>query len=204
MKHKKLSIAFDLDGVVLDSTPAIVQLHHELTGEIPKIHHSQTVKWNFEDIITASNDTINSYFEHPRFFEIVTFISDDKLSMKSLVEELIADNKFDVNFVSKGTQLNHLYKIEWLKERVYGFKRDMYIPVCITENGKPNVNSDILIDDFDKNFNGHAKYNILFRKNGLVTEYNKNSRMADFVAESVNELANTIFELLEFERRAVV
>jgi 5'(3')-deoxyribonucleotidase len=198
--NKKLSIAFDLDNVVLDSTVAIIQLHHELTGEIPKIHYSQTVKWNFEDIITADNSTINSYFEHPRFFEIVTFISDKKLSMKSLVEELIVSDDFEVSFASKGTETNHKYKIDWLTERVRGFKREMYNGICITENGKPNIKSDIFIDDCSVNFNGHAKYNVLFRKNGLKTEYNYFSLNSDAEVNSVTELANLIFTIYEFEK----
>ena len=200
MKHKKLSIAFDMDGVLLDTTPAIIQLHHEVTGEIPKLHHSQTKMWNFEDIITATNDQINGYFISERLFEIITFISDDKMSMKTLIEELLSSELFEVYCITKGVPDNIELKKVWLKERLPLFNIDNLIGVPMDVDGKPDVKTTVFIDDFSKNFNGNAKYNILFRKNGLVTDYNTDESTSDYQTGSVSELASKIFELLDFER----
>ena len=199
--HTKLLIGFDLDGVVLDTTPAIIHLHHETTGEIPRIHHSQTKMWNFEDIITATNEEINNYFASERLFEIMTFISDGKLSMKTLIEELLVSELFEVYCITKGTPKNIYLKRQWLKERLPLFNLDNLIGVPMEMDGKPNVNTTIFIDDFSKNFNGNAKYNILFRKNGLVTDYNSDESTSHYQVGSVVELANKIFELIDFERR---
>jgi len=200
MGKSKLTLAFDLDGVVLDSVPTIIQLHHELTGEIPKIHHSQSKSWNFQDVITAEVPTINSYFEHPRFFEIVPFISDNILSMKSLLEELLSESQLEISFVTKATLQNFHLKQEWLKERLPQFNIDNMTRVEFDVVGKPNVKSTIFVDDVSANLNGHAKYNILFRKNGLITEYNEFVPENVLVVNSVCQLAAVIFEILDFER----
>jgi len=200
MSNKKISIGFDMDGVVLDSVPTIVQLHHELTGEIPRIHHSQSTSWNFQDIITADVSTINSYFEHERFFEIVPFISDGILSMKSFLEELLSEHQLEVSFVTKATNKNFLMKQNWLKERLPMFNTCNMTQVDFDVVGKPNVNSLIFVDDVSANLNGNAKYNILFRKNWLITEYNEFVPENVIVVNSVYELASVIYELLQFER----
>jgi hypothetical protein len=44
------------------------------------------------------------------------------------------------------------------------------------------------------------KYNVLFRKNGLKTEYNYFSLNSDAEVNSVTELANLIFTIYEFEK----
>lgn len=196
----KISIAFDMDGVILDSVPTIVQLHHELTGEIPKIHHSQSTSWDFQDIITADRDTINSYFEHPRFFEIVPFISDDILSMKALINGLLSDDDICVSICTKGTLRNFIAKQDWLNERLPRFNIDNMSLVKFNVEGKPHVNSTIFIDDVSANMNGQSKYKILFRKNGLITEYNNYIPDGVLVANSVCELASIIYEIIEFER----
>ena len=196
----KLTVCFDADGVILDSVPTVVQLNHELTGEIPKIHHSQSTSWNFQDIITADVDTINSYFEHPRFFELVPFISDNILSMKSLLEELLSEHDVEVSICTKGTVNNFISKQSWLEERLPQFNIDNMSRVDFDVEGKPNVNSLIFVDDVSKNFNGKSKYKILFRKNGLITEYNEYVPDNVIVVNSVCQLASTIFEILDFER----
>lgn len=197
----KISIAFDMDGVLIDSVPTVVQLHHELTGEIPKIHHSQSTSWDFHDIITADKDTVNSYFEHPRFFEIVPFISDNILSMKSLLEELLSEHDIDVEICTKGTTVNFKYKQDWFEERLPMFNIiDKMHRVDFNIEGKPDVNSTIFIDDVSANMNGQSKYKILFRKNGLITEYNNYVPDGVLVANSVCELASIIYEIIEFER----
>jgi 5'(3')-deoxyribonucleotidase len=196
----KLLLGFDLDGVVLDSVPTIVQLHHELTGEIPKIHHSQSKSWNFQDIITANTQIVNSYFENERFFELVPFISDNILSMKSLLEELLAEKKYEIHFVTKATEENFRLKKQWVKERLPLFNTDNMERVEFNVEGKPNADFLIFVDDVSMNLKGKSKYNILFRKNGLITEYNEFVPDNVIVVNSVCQLANTIFEILEFEK----
>ena len=197
---RNLTVCFDMDGVILDSVPTIVQLQHELTGEIPKIHHSQSKSWNFQDIITAEVDTINSYFEHPRFFELVPFISDNILSMKSLLEELLSEYGVEVGICTKATIKNFISKQDWLEERLPQFNIDNMTRVDFDVVGKPNVKSLIFVDDVSSNLNGESKYKILFRKNGLITEYNEYVPKNAIVVNSVCQLASTIFEILEFER----
>lgn len=196
----KLTITFDADGVILDSIPTIVQLHHELTGEIPKIHHSQSTSWDFHDIITADRDTVNSYFEHPRFFEIVPFISDNILSMKSLLEELLSEHDIKVSICTKATNKNFIAKQDWLEERLPQFNIDNMTRVDFDVVGKPNVKSLIFVDDVSSNLNGESKYKILFRKNGLITEYNNVVPEGVIVVNSVCELASEIFWIIEFEK----
>ena len=197
---RNLTVCFDMDGVILDSVPTIVQLQHELTGEIPKIHHSQSTSWNFQDIITADVDTINSYFEHPRFFELVPFISDNILSMKSLLEELLSEHDVHVSICTKATTKNFISKQSWLEERLPQFNIDNMTRVDFDVVGKPNVKSLIFVDDVSSNLNGESKYKILFRKNGLITEYNEYVPENVIVVNSVCQLASTIFEILEFEK----
>ena len=197
---RNLTVCFDMDGVILDSVPTIVQLQHELTGEIPKIHHSQSTSWNFQDIITADVDTINSYFEHPRFFELVPFISDNILSMKSLLEELLSEHDVEVGICTKATTKNFIAKQDWLEERLPQFNIDNMTRVDFDVVGKPNVKSLIFVDDVSSNLNGESKYKILFRKNGLITEYNEYVQENVIVVNSVCQLASMIFEILEFER----
>jgi hypothetical protein len=194
-----ISIGWDLDCVVLDTIPAILELHHILTGEIPKIHHSESKSWDFKDAIAADRDTINSYFEKKLFFDLVNFMTDKNYCMRDIIEELISSG-IDNRFFTKGTERNVNLKKDYLTKNICGVTKDMITGIGFEVEGKPDVNTTIFVDDVAANLNGKAKYNILFRKNGLITEYNDNVPDNVYkVCNSVTEFVNAVCDIILFE-----
>ena len=204
---KQLKIAFDFDNVIANSNLAMI--------EIFKVYHPNVIhknypkyefvsEWNYQDVIPEiTSEEVESYFNNPKLFELITPFMDRYLTMIDLMEELIAEGH-TVYVASKGSNENLALKRLWLKHRIPSFDLDNLIGIPLSAIGKPDEylrGIDILIDDVDSNFNNSVKHKILFANQGEKS-WNKVGLMDSklTVVDSVGELANTIYDIINFER----
>lgn len=204
---KPLKIAFDFDNTIANSNLAMIELYKVYH---PNVIHTNYPKyefvseWNYQDIIPEiTGEEVESYFNNPKLFELITPFMDRYLTMIDLIEELIAEGH-NVFVASKGSSQNLELKKLWLKQHIPSFDLDNLIGIPLNVTGKPDEylrGIDILIDDVDANFNNSVKHKILFVNQGEKS-WNQVGLMDSklTVVDSVSQLANTIYDIINFER----
>lgn len=204
---KQLKIAFDFDNTIANSNLAIIELFKVYH---PNIIHTNYPKyefvseWNYQDVIPEiTSGEVESYFNNPKLFELITPFMDRYLTMIDLMEELIAEGH-SVYVASKGSAENLELKKIWLRQRIPSFDLDNLIGIPLSVIGKSDEylrGIDVLIDDVDSNFNNSVKHKILFANQGEKS-WNKNGLQNECLTKvaTVTELANTIYDIISFER----
>ena len=127
---KKRKLFLDFDNTIVNTTQAIVYLYNEDFQYYKDFNH---VNWrtvdtySFEECTLASKDYINTYFNQPRFFRYLDFMSQKvQIGLSDVQLYLnILKELFDVTIVSLGYSPNLKGKIKWLEnnnlDKEHGF-----------------------------------------------------------------------------------
>lgn len=105
------TLYLDFDGVIVNTIKSIVGLYNEdfqYYKDFKPVEWSSIESWWFKECSLASEDTINGYFNTPRFFENIEFMP--------WAESVINDLKqyYKIKVVSMGCQPNLYGKELWL------------------------------------------------------------------------------------------
>lgn len=210
----KLIIWWDFDCTLVNSVYAFCQTYSEIhyndifkykTINFPQWQNVK--KWSFKDEIPyVTTKELREIFESDRFFEILPFYADSNgITMGDLFHELYHDNRLDNRICSKGTSTNIIQKKLWIKKNMPYFDLNKFkgMPSDIMDNmEKSEIFGFLLTDDHHDNIlTANTKHKLLFSYGGIVTDWN-DKIMNDINAPkafTVNEVANKIIELIEFE-----
>lgn len=204
---RKLKIAFDFDNTIANSNLAIVELYKVYHPEI--IHNNYPKyefvrEWNYNDILPdITNFEVESYFDDPKLFDLITPFMDRHSTMIEIMEELITEGH-KVYIATKGSTQNLFHKMRWIKKHIPTFDMDNFIGIPLNVIGKPDEylrGIDVLIDDVDSNFNNSVKHKILFANQGIKS-WNVKGIGNDELCKvlSVTKLINEVYDIIEFER----
>lgn len=162
LPKKVIGLAVDFDETLVESINAIVELINTDKGLYKD--PNKTKLYNFTDIfpdITA--EEINSYFEDPRFFNMLQF----KPHSLEFLKEISKDYK--IKIVTIGTPKNLEMKHDWIKFNIMNF-----VPCIefvgiehmrgIPGKGMIDLRGYVLIDDHQKNLeSSNATTKVLYR-----------------------------------------
>ena len=166
---KPNKIYIDVDGVLLHSCQAVIDVCKQTYGYNSKITGKDIISWNFKELDNFDDDVIEYLFSCYSFFKYIKWI-DGAL-------DFIKNHEKDIIIVTKGNNVN-IYK----KMRMFS-KLNLNVPVCglplSCSKNSINMNGGLLIDDCTKNLNeSNATYKIQFLEydDGMndVREWTKN------------------------------
>lgn len=166
---KPNKIYIDVDGVLLHSCQAVIDVCKQTYGYNSKITGKDIVSWNFKELDNFDDDVIEYLFSCYSFFKYVKWI-DGSL-------DFIKNHEKDIIIVTKGNNVN-IYK----KMRMFS-KLNLNVPVCglplSCSKNSINMDGGLLIDDCTKNLNeSNATYKIQFLEydDGMndIREWTKN------------------------------
>lgn len=153
-------IFIDLDGVVFDTIECICNIYNKdfkYYNDFKPVHGYEIETWNFTELNCASLETINSYFNQPRFFKQVKTMP----WAKDIIRILAVD--YNIIFISMGDYPNLIQKEKWVKEN---FPYSKFIGVNMKKHNNKahiNMNKAVFIDDSANNlYTSNAKYRICF------------------------------------------
>lgn len=168
MAKNKTTLYLDVDDTLIQSKCRVLEMINEDYGT--NYSTKDISSWDFHEIKELEINEISEYFTIKRFWANVKYYK----HAKNIIRTLQARDKFDIKFLSKGTESNLKYKKEFLKEE---FPNIELIGVLV-KDGKYTGGKDIyieengiLVDDNVNNLNTKAKLQINFCGNGS-TEYN--------------------------------
>ena len=161
----------DFDGVIVNTIKAIVTLYNEdfqYYRKFKPVDWQEINTWDFEECICADKKILDSYFNMPRFFNLLGF-------MDSAYEAI---NKMKLHFhliiVSMGYRPNLVGKSVWIKDNLpfsdfIGVDMKEYV-----DKKHIDMSDGIFIDDSMNNLvTSNAKHKILF---GSSYPWNENWR----------------------------
>lgn len=211
----KLIVFFDMDGMLINTPKAFCDVWAEMHYDDIFTYNTEIYpkwwevkKWSFKDAIpNITNDELSSIFESERFFEVVDFYADaNGFSMNDLLYELCQDNRLKIKIATKGTRKNLLLKKFFIQKYMPYFDIHDFIGMpadIMDEMEKSELEGWLLLDDNYKNIlTSNTKHKLLFSYGGIITDWN-DKIMNDINAPkafTVNEVANKIIELIEFEQ----
>lgn len=212
MKYK---IFCDMDETLTKSICAFVEVYKEIhrleieNCEIPHPIWEEVSKWNMNDEMPKLKlKELNKIFDSPRLFDHLAFYADSNgVTTKDFIMELLDENDVELFIASKGNHENLVHKCEFIKSKLPFFPLDHFIPMQGTVMDKSALNGLMLLDDNQDNlYSANVKYRILVNFSGEKKEWNDRAMDDPTVYKcfSVSDVINTVYELLEFERRTVV
>ena len=162
------AIIIDLDGVVFDTINKVVDMYnydHIMYKDFEVVNPSDIKTWSFNELSLETPETIDKYFNTPRFFENLPLMK----SAKWIIDKLKENHK--IIFCSSGSYPNLQLKRKWLCKH---FPNTEFIPVELpTYEDKSCVNMAdcVFIDDVSRNLEtSNAKYKVCF---GEKYDWNK-------------------------------
>ena len=213
MKHK---IFIDFDSTLVNSIKAFVDVYKErhkeelVSGSINFPLAEFVKSWNMADEMPELTlDELYEIFDSERFFDNLSLFADPNgVTMYDFLEQLCYDDSLSVKIASKGHSKNLKLKKEYIEKNFKCFNIDNFIPMQGTDMDKSSLEGLILIDDHEENlYTSRVKFKILVNFNINKDKCEWNSKAMDdptiYKCFSVNDVINTVKELLDFERSVV-
>lgn len=163
------TLYMDFDGVIVDTIKAIVTLYNQdfqYYKKFKPVNWWEVNTWDFEECNCADKKILNSYFNMPKFFNLLGF-------MEHAPETIFRmKHAFHLVVVSMGYRPNLVGKKLWMEENLpfaefIGVNMKKYV-----DKRHIDMSDGIFVDDSAKNLEtSNAKYKILF---GDEYPWNKN------------------------------
>jgi 5'(3')-deoxyribonucleotidase len=182
---KKVKMFIDMDGVILDSIPAICKSYNTLYQYHPDFkpaNPNEVKTWSMKEVIPLCN-SVEELFDSYLFFRYVEFMPNAKEVLLELNE------KYDIYLLTIGTLLNISQKAIWIKDNLPFIKNTILISKEGGKMGKDNILMDngIIIDDHQDNLtNPTCGLPIVFGKKYVWNEGFKGDRCETW--EEVREM----------------
>lgn len=155
-------IYVDFDGVIVDTIGAICALYNSDFAHYKKfkpVHPNQIQTYEFSECTCASKETIDWYFNTPRFFKKLRKMMGAYLALSSL------SNDYQIVVVSHGYSPNLQAKEQWIKKHL------SFVDFCgvnlkeYQDKSCVDMSGGIFIDDKLSNLDtSNAKEKIVFGK----------------------------------------
>ena len=130
-------ICIDIDGVLNDLIPKVIQLYNSRTGKDIKI--SNITKYNLHDCLPKEDaNEIIALFSNEELWNSLEPPSDAQWGVKTLV-----NSGHKVYLATATDPINYYWKIQWI-EKYYPFIDSKHV-ICIHNKGL--LKCDVLIDD---------------------------------------------------------
>jgi 5'(3')-deoxyribonucleotidase len=211
---RKIKVVFDFDSTLYNSVEAICttvisQRYHEImAGLFPLPISIMIRRWDAQDELPSyTKKDIDEIFENPMFFKLLTpNIDPNGFTMVELLEEMCADEKFDVYICSLGSKRNLELKREFIHQRLPFVKKDNILLLEFDKNHtmtKESIHADIIIDDSAKVIKSarNVTHRILYVHHGEKTEWNQElfdvKEKGLYRADSVGHLNELLGEIVK-------
>lgn len=105
----------DFDGVIVDTVECICSLYNEdfqYYRMFEEICPWEINTWDFKELKCASYEYINTYFNQPRFFKRLKFMTDARYYIEKLAK------KYRITIISQGYSPNLIQKEKWINENL--------------------------------------------------------------------------------------
>ena len=137
MKHKKFSIAIDVDGIVNNLIPRAIAVYNERYNASLVLDDFN--KYKIEECLPPEEaQRFIDIFKEEEFWGSLTPLKDSIWGVKQFVE-----SGYDVYFATATHYSNFAWKVEWLKH-FFGMVPEKKI-ICV--HNKELLKVDVLIDD---------------------------------------------------------
>lgn len=156
---KKRKLFLDFDNTIVNTTKAIVSLYNEdfqYYKDFKPVNWKEVNTYAFEECTLASKEYINTYFNQPRFFRYLDFISSPTMGFDFTFTNVqsylnMLKESFDVTIVSLGYSPNLKGKIKWLKnmylDKRYGINFTGVNMKEYHDKSHIDMSGGILVDD---------------------------------------------------------
>lgn len=152
-------IFLDIDGVIFNSTQAIVTMLNQKYGT--HATGAEVISWNFKEIVpTLTDEEVEDLFDDNRFFEIV------KPNYGAL--DFLTKYRDKITLVSKCNLNNFIQKRKWFDKMGFSDIPIIPLPINLTKaiiNMRDNMTYSLFIDDCTDNLQDvNSDYKIQFRE----------------------------------------
>ena len=154
-------IYMDFDGCIVNTIKVICDLYnydYQYMDGYKPVHWANINSWAFKELTLANIDTINSYFNQKRFFNVAECMDNSKEVINKLLDDYM------IQIVSIGSSANLKAKYDWIINKL---KLNVdFLPIhsgLHIDKSHIDMSDGILIDDVAANLNtSNAKVKICF------------------------------------------